>query len=557
MMPSDPAEPPGIGRYELLAKLGEGGMGVVHLARGPDGRRVALKVLRSHVVGDEEGRSRLAREVTTLRRVRSPRIAEVYDADPWGERPFVVTRYVPGPSLHDHVRAEGPLADLDVRFLALGLAEAMVVVHEAGVLHRDIKPSNVLLEGRAPVLIDFGLAKLADDSRLTVTGWLMGTPGYLAPEVLYGDDPTTASDVHAWAATVVFAASGTSPYGGGPPMAVMDRARLGEHDVSALPADLRPLIARSLSAEPAARPSGPELLARLARLQAAPTGQPRPALTDSGPMTAPMHPLRERPADPRTMPPAPTMPPAVITRPFTVPVTNQGAPLLQRPPTQPPQPQSPPAQPPAQQYEPVAVPPAASSGVLRAMLVVGAGLVVAAGVGLAPYVTPMLVLVVVWLVRTASVSSDALHRRRALRGPRRSDGFVGTLAWPWHLFVAAWGSVALAVAAAIGGAGTAALATFLGQPAWRCVLFGGMVFALATWAGPGSGRLRHRIRRVVWTAAAPSQVGVAWVLSVWLAAVVLLVVRTQTGVIWTPAPGPPFDVLPGIVPPGIVPPGVR
>ena len=204
-----------IGNYRVVAKIGEGGMGVVHLAEAPDGSRVALKVLRPHIIGDDEARERLAREVDSLRRVTSPRIAEVLDADPWGDTPYVATRYVPGLSLHQHVRAEGRLKGDDLRHFAAGLAEAVVAVHQVGVLHRDIKPSNVLLEGRSPVLIDFGLARLAEDPRLTHTGWLLGTPGYLAPEILYGEDATTASDVHAWAATVAFAATGRPPFGTG------------------------------------------------------------------------------------------------------------------------------------------------------------------------------------------------------------------------------------------------------------------------------------------------------------------------------------------------------
>ena len=168
-----------VGGYRLLAKIGEGGMGVVHLAQAGDGSRVALKVLRPHIIGDDEARERLAREVASLRRVTSPRIAEVLDADPWGETPFVATRYVPGLSLHQHVREEGPIQGADLTYFAAGLAEAVIAVHQVGVLHRDIKPSNVLLEGRSPVLIDFGLARLAEDPRLTHTGWLLGTPGYL------------------------------------------------------------------------------------------------------------------------------------------------------------------------------------------------------------------------------------------------------------------------------------------------------------------------------------------------------------------------------------------
>ncbi len=129
-----------VGRYALLTKVGEGGMGVVHLAEYPAGNHVAIKLLRPHVVSDDHGRARMAREVTSLRRVRSPRVAEVYDADPWGETPYIVTRFVPGPSLQERVASVGPLSGGELDRFAWGLAQALAAVHDAGVLHRDIKP---------------------------------------------------------------------------------------------------------------------------------------------------------------------------------------------------------------------------------------------------------------------------------------------------------------------------------------------------------------------------------------------------------------------------------
>ncbi|MCW2794068.1 MAG: afsK 2, partial [Nocardioides sp.] len=252
-----PQSPTGmtVGGYTLLTRIGEGGMGVVHLARRPGGDRVALKVLRPHIVGDDEARARLAREVSSLRRVRSRWVAEIVDADPWGDVPYVATRYVPGLSLHDHVVEEGPIRGDDLTWFAAGLAEGIASVHVVGVLHRDVKPSNVLMEGRTPILIDFGLARVADDPKLTHTGWLLGTPGYLAPEILHGEDATAASDVHSWAATVAYAATGRAPFGRGPSMAIMDRVRRGEHALDGIDGDLRGVIAAALDPDPARRPT--------------------------------------------------------------------------------------------------------------------------------------------------------------------------------------------------------------------------------------------------------------------------------------------------------------
>ena len=304
-----------MGDYTLLTKLGEGGMGVVHLARKGDGPRVALKVLRPHIVGDDEARARLAREVASLERIRSRWIAEIVDADPWGAVPFVATRYVPGLSLHEHVPQEGPIEGDDLRWFARCLAEGLAGVHAAGVLHRDVKPSNILLEGRAPILIDFGLARVADDPKLTHTGWLLGTPGYLAPEILFGDDATTASDLHSWAATVAYAGTGNPPFGRGPSMAIMDRVRRGEHDLTGLPDDLRGIVAAALQPEPERRPTLPEILARLGADagRARPVARRRPTTTRSRsrspwpPRRALRRPTRVGPVDAPSSPPVPPL----------------------------------------------------------------------------------------------------------------------------------------------------------------------------------------------------------------------------------------------------------
>src|SRR6478736_4013983 len=272
-------------------------MGVVHLARRPGGDRVALKVLRPHIVGDDEARARLAREVSSLSRIRSRWVAEIVDADPWGEVPYVATRYVPGLSLHDHVVDEGPITGADLTWFAGCLAEGLASVHRVGVLHRDVKPSNVLMEGRTPILIDFGLARVADDPKLTHTGWLLGTPGYLAPEILYGDDATSASDVHSWAATVAYAGTGRPPFGRGPSMAIMDRVRRGEHELSGLPARLRGIIEAALDPDPARRPGVDDLLRWLRPDPSGPTAAPVPPVPAADdPYTIPLAIAAQAPA---------------------------------------------------------------------------------------------------------------------------------------------------------------------------------------------------------------------------------------------------------------------
>ena len=261
--------PDRLGQYRLLDRIGEGGMGVVFLARDRGHRTVALKVLRSSVAGDPTARRRLAREVETMQRVRSPNVAEVIDADLDGDTPYIVTRFVPGRTLDDVVTQDGPLRGAALSRLACGLADALVAVHAAGVVHRDVKPGNVMLFQDTPVVIDFGIAQGPDATRLTMTGMFMGTPGYLAPEVIEGRPSSEASDVHAWGATVAFAAIGRPPYGTGPYEGIFYRIVNGQADLSAVPGPLLPLLAAALARDPAHRPSAVQLRAQAAVLDPA------------------------------------------------------------------------------------------------------------------------------------------------------------------------------------------------------------------------------------------------------------------------------------------------
>ena len=180
-MPATEHLPRSLGPYRLQDRLGEGGMGVVHLARDPEGRPVAVKVLHPLGTRASTRAAGLAREVETMRRVRSPYVAEVLDADVTGEFPHIVTRFVSGPTLDEMVRTRGPLSGPGLRLFAHGMAEALTAIHAAGVVHRDLKPGNVMLTDDRPIVIDFGIAQAGDVTRLTQTGLVMGTPGVPRP----------------------------------------------------------------------------------------------------------------------------------------------------------------------------------------------------------------------------------------------------------------------------------------------------------------------------------------------------------------------------------------
>ena len=258
-----------LGPYRLVRRLGEGGMGVVYLAMDTSDVAVALKALHPGMASESNARRRMGREVETMQRVRSRYVAEVLDADLDGDPPYIVTRYVPGLSLDEVVGNDGPVTGPALARLAFGLAEALAAVHGAGVVHRDLKPGNVMISDGEPVVIDFGIAQSPETTRLTMTGMFMGTPGYLAPEVIEGKESGPASDVHSWAATVAFAAIGRPPYGTGPFETIFYRIVHGSPNLDTLPAPLQPIIVDALSRDPARRPSAAEIGHRIAALDPA------------------------------------------------------------------------------------------------------------------------------------------------------------------------------------------------------------------------------------------------------------------------------------------------
>ncbi|MFG1942440.1 protein kinase [Nonomuraea sp. NPDC048826] len=269
-----------VGPYTLLERLGRGGMGEVYLASARRGERVAVKVLHD-LTENDAARIRLEREVRALRRVESPYVARVLDADLSCDRPYLVMEHIEGATLLERVRQDGALDLTELLMLAQGIAAALAIIHAAGVVHRDLKPANIIMGGDGPVLIDFGIAQVHDATRLTMTGTFLGTPGYTAPEIFADEQVDSPADVHAWAATVAFAATGRPAFGRGTAEAQMYAVLNGQADLKGVPVELLPLVRAALHREPGKRPTAALLADRLARLVKASglgepdTGEPR------------------------------------------------------------------------------------------------------------------------------------------------------------------------------------------------------------------------------------------------------------------------------------------
>ncbi|WP_216906227.1 serine/threonine-protein kinase [Nocardia noduli] len=263
MQPLGMDDPRRIGDYRLLGVLGSGGMGRVYLGRNAGGRTVAVKVIRPDLIGDGEFRMRFRREVTAARRVDGRFTAPVLDADVDANPPWLATGYVAGFSLSEAVERFGTFTEDAVKVLARGLAEALAAIHGAGVVHRDLKPSNVLLALDGPKVIDFGIARAVEDTALTTTGKVIGSPGFMCPEQVTGEPVVPASDIFALGGILVFAATGHGPFGTGDTVHMLWRVVYEEPRLDAVPERLRPLIASCLSKDVAARPTPGQLIEQL------------------------------------------------------------------------------------------------------------------------------------------------------------------------------------------------------------------------------------------------------------------------------------------------------
>jgi serine/threonine protein kinase len=555
-MPATDNLPRTLGPYRLQDRLGEGGMGVVHLARDPEGRAVAVKVL--HPLGSEgvNARRRLAREVETMRRVRSPYVAEVLDADVTGDFPYIVTRFVTGPTLDEMVRTRGPLSGPGLRRLGHGMAEALTAIHAAGVVHRDLKPGNVMLADDRPIVIDFGIAQAGDATRLTQTGLVMGTPGYLAPEVIEGEPSSPASDVHSWGSTMVFAATGHLPFGGGSYETIFYRIISGRADLSGVPGPLVPLISAALARDPSHRPSASWLSAQAVSLDMSAA-----ATYNGAPLTETQYP-REAVSIPSAAPPAPAVRAAAAP-----PAPKQAArdvadllPPVSYPPDFKPQNQAPyrdqagPWGPPGPKPAGAIPAPASASAsrpAARPNTAAGLAFMVAlvALTAVLPVAGLLLSLAVITLLRAADRAQSKLAVRRSVRGPRASDLVVVLVTAPLTVARALLTEALMAPLAVIVGAAAYGLAVVVTHSADMPRAGAYAAAAAVAWyaLGPGSGSPRRQLNRMAGAVARTRTSAAAITLSVWaLAVAAVLFATSQTPYYW-PAVAPHLPSLHDLV----------
>ncbi|QNP70991.1 serine/threonine-protein kinase [Streptomyces roseirectus] len=293
------------GHYLLESRLGSGGMGVVHLARSTSGLKLAVKVVHAEFAKNPEFRSRFQQEVSAARRVSGAFTAPVVDADHDAERPWMATLFIPGPTLSEEVKRNGPLPPEKLRRLMAGLAEALRDIHRVGVVHRDLKPSNVLLAEDGPKVIDFGISRPKDSELRTETGKLIGTPPFMAPEQFRRPrEVGPAADIFALGSVLVHAATGRGPFDSDSPYIVAYQVVHDEPELTGVPDNLAPLVRRCLAKEPEERPTPDELMRELRSVAASydtqafvpgtrvPDGDTEPSVVPEVPVEEPARPVR-------------------------------------------------------------------------------------------------------------------------------------------------------------------------------------------------------------------------------------------------------------------------
>jgi len=542
-MPATDSLPRKLGAYRVIRKIGEGGMGVVYLGTDAGKRQVAIKVLGPAVANDPSARQRLAREVETMRRVRNRYVAEIVDADVDGPSPYIVTRYVPGQTLQDAVREHGPLRGMALDSLAEGLAEGLTAIHAAGVVHRDLKPGNVMLDNGLPVIIDFGIAHVPDATRLTKTGLVMGTPGYLAPEVIEGSSSSGASDVHSWGATVAYSATGRDPFGSGNFQTIFFRVIEGKPELDGVPPRLLPFVTAALSTDPQARPSARWLAGHLGMPGSTPAGMPGMAATRLEAMSTRLDHPSTRTMSPR---PAPVAAPGAARIAYRSPAEAAGDVADLLPPVVPPlrrRAQAPAAAPASVPRQPAWQPP--GLGVLN----LAAGVAAVALSILLPIAGTLVSLAVITLLRAADRAQSALAGRRTMHGARPGDIVIVILAAPLTVVRAALTTAFLAPLAlfpALFAAGASVVlarnGTLPGAGSWAA----GAAVAFYC-VGPGSATPRRQLRRISASVIrSRAALTVAFISSCALALAVVTSMLSQPPLIWPATTSTIPHLMPGL-----------
>lgn len=491
-----PAAGSKLGGYTVVREIGSGAMGAVYRAEDDGGHPVALKMLHRHL-DDPSARERLRREAAALQGLRHPAVARVLDAELEGPDAFIVTELVEGPTLEEEIDERGPLDSRDLFELADQLADALEAVHGTGVVHRDLTPSNVLIARTGPVLIDFGLAQGPGDPRATRTGFVMGTPGYLAPELLDGAEPGPDTDWWSWAAVLAFSGTGRAPFGVRPTELVLRRSRQGQADLDGLPARTARALGAALRAVPVER-WGPDEVARALKAEseafvAATTGSDGSAGSATAVLgsadddrTASMpadlgstrvmpqgllsHPVSEAAGGVGVGAAAGAAAVAEAARPRVVGgVTVGGVTDLAAAPTRGRSVTGRAVG--AARPAPPSVEPAFALAQGNPAHVAGyRGLFAAAGLALVALATTrpgiaVAVLVALMIVsRLAGIAVDEFRNRRARRGPSRADALVATVLSPWHLVRAVFGVLPAAAVAICAGVVVALLGLIVFAP---------------------------------------------------------------------------------------------
>lgn len=297
-----------VGGYTLLSRLGSGAMGSVWRVRDDGGHQYAMKILRDSLA-DENGspqqqhdqltaRERLRREAMALQKVRHPGVCGIVDMELDDALAFIVTELIEGKNLREDVRINGRYAGDDLERLARKLIEAVRAVHAAGIVHRDIKPTNVMVSNTGPVLVDFGIAMGEGESHVTRTGLVMGTPGFIAPEIIDGAESDEKTDWWSVASVLAFAATGEPVFGTKPMMAVLERAAAGSANLAGLPAGTMAAFRSALDPDRTKRCAPDDLLQAIAIDALNPQSW---TATNSNGGTEVMPPFAESPDNPRTL----------------------------------------------------------------------------------------------------------------------------------------------------------------------------------------------------------------------------------------------------------------